>query len=70
MGKLTVMDIKGCGRRNVSLTFYVVPKEPESRHRLEGLFCGQRAETKLGRGVLLCAACADRHGFRPPKRKP
>jgi hypothetical protein len=61
------MDIKGCGKRSVVLTFYVVPDELKSRHRVEGLACGQRAETIRGRGVLLCAECADAYGFNLSK---
>jgi hypothetical protein len=64
------MEIKGCGKRNANLTFYVVPKEPKSRHRVSGLACGQQAETSGGRGVLLCAECADGYRFKSPKQKP
>jgi len=64
------MEIKGCGKRKTSLTFYVVSAEPKSRHRVSGLACGQRAETAGGRGVLLCAECADGYGFKPSKQKP
>ena len=70
-GKLTVMEIKGCGERNASLTFYAVPEEPKSRHRWEGLACSQRAEdTMSGRGLLLCAECANAYGFRLAKQHP
>jgi hypothetical protein len=52
------MEIKGCGKGRVNLTFYVVPKPPKSRDRVEEFACGQRVEATIGRGILLCAACA------------
>jgi len=63
------MEIKGCGKRNAVLTFYVVPKEPKSKHRASGLACGQRAESSGGRGVLLCVECAEGYGFKSSKQK-
>ena len=58
------MDIKGCGKRNETLTFFVLPKEPTSVRPVVGLACGQKAERGDSRGVLLCGACAELHGFQ------
>jgi len=38
-----------------------------SLYRASPLACGQRAESRGGRGVPLCADCAERNGL---KRKP
>ena len=62
-----LMRIKGCGKRNVSLTFYVV--EPKSRDRVEEFACGQRVEATVGRGILLCAACAAAYGLLKTSRR-
>ena len=57
------MEINGCGKRNVELTFYLLPNQPMSKHRVSPPACGQRAESLVGRGVLLCADCAGLHGL-------
>lgn len=61
------MEAKGCGKRNVSLTFYLLPREPASQHRVSSLACGEPGESLGGRGVLLCADCADANGLKPRK---
>jgi len=38
-----------------------------SGHRLSPLACGQRAESRGGRGVLLCVDRAERHGLNQSK---
>jgi hypothetical protein len=63
------MGIKGCGKRRVNLTFYLVPKEPKSRDRVEEFACGQRVEATIGRGILLCAACAAAYGLLKTSRR-
>jgi len=63
--KVAVMEIKGCGKRRAVLTFYLLPGEPKSKHRVSGLSCGQQGEVSVGRGVLLCMDCATVHGLRP-----
>jgi hypothetical protein len=59
-----VMKVNGCGNRSVELTFYLLPRQPMSMYRALPLACGQRAESRGGRGVLLCADCAERHGLK------
>jgi hypothetical protein len=61
------MKLKGCGKRGVELTFYRVRGMLVSRRRVPPLTCGERAESRGGRGVLLCPDCADLHGLKPGK---
>jgi hypothetical protein len=61
------MKVKGCGKRGVELTFYRVRGMLVSRRRVPPLTCGERAESRAGRGVLLCPDCADLHGLKPGK---
>jgi len=63
------MEIRGCGKRDVELTFYLIPGQPMSGHRVSPLFCGQRAEGSGRRGLLLCANCAELHGLKQTKPK-
>jgi len=62
-----VMQIRGCGRRSVELTFYLLPGVPKSGHDAPPLACGQHAESRGSRGVLLCPDCADLHGLKSGK---
>jgi len=64
---VSVMKVKGCGKRGVELTFYRVRGMLVSRRRVPPLTCGERAESRAGRGVLLCPDCADLHGLKPGK---
>ena len=67
--KLPVMEFTGCGKRDVELTFYRIPRLPMSRHRVSRICCGERAESSGGRGMLLCADCAELHGLKQGKLK-
>ena len=60
------MDIKGCGKRDVGLTFYLLRSATKStQDKFDRIACGQLAETTGGsRGVLLCERCAGLHGFK------
>jgi len=66
---LPVMELTGCGKRHVELTFYLLPRLPMSRHYASPLACGQRAESRGARGLLLCAGCAELHGLKQSKPK-
>jgi hypothetical protein len=57
------MDVRGCARRDVELTFYLVPGMRRSRDRISSLACGQRAESRGRRGVLLCRDCVELCGL-------
>jgi hypothetical protein len=62
--KCGVMQIKGCGYRNSQLTFYRLPGVPKSPDSISRLACGDRAESRGDRGVVLCVNCARLHGLR------
>jgi len=64
------MRVKGCGKRSVELTFYLLPGVRRLRLRASPLACGQYAESLGGRGILLCLDCADAHGLTRTSRKP
>jgi hypothetical protein len=61
------MEVRGCGKRDVELTFYLTRGMPFSRDRVSGLVCGEHAESRGGRGVLLCRDCAELHGLKLKK---
>jgi hypothetical protein len=63
-----VMEVRGCGKGDVELTFDLVRAMRMSRDSLSPLACGQRSESRGGRGVLLCGDCAELHGLK--LRKP
>jgi hypothetical protein len=62
-----VMEVRGCRKRDVELTFYLVRGMRMSRDSLSPFACGQQAESRGGRGLQLCADCADAHGLKPRK---
>ena len=61
------MKVKGCGKRRVELTFYLLPGMPMSNQSVSPLACGQPAESRGGHGVLLCGVCAELHGLKLKK---
>ena len=59
------MLIKGCGKKNVVLTFYRLHADTGSTtHRFERIACGQEAESCGGYGVVLCSHYAETNGLR------
>jgi hypothetical protein len=64
----SVMRVKGCGKRNSDLMFYRLPGVPRTPDSLSRLACGDRAECRGDRGLVLCVNCARLHGLLRERR--